>query len=269
MNRIMNIIFKSWRAPLEAVRHVSGRRLCLAVMGCILALARPGNLLAAQAARDLLREHRIADTDAERIINYFTHSEKLGLPSDFLRLRLREGLTKGVDQEQILKALEARLQALEQAQQLMARVRHTPPSGRRRHRRPDRDASMATVARALESGLPFETLESLFTPADAKASVMRLHPIVEAGEMMHLAGVPPEAIRHFMHDCRDRGLGRRETLRAADFWIDHHERGMPPETIRRQLWGETRSGDRNQRSEPKHRRQRDREHPSQRMRQGP
>ncbi len=240
--------------------------LCAITGFGLMAMLSP-NTHADEAARRMLRDHQIAGRDAERIIAYFNESEELGLPTEFLRLRLREGVTKQVDVEQIQAALAQRMQMLKQARKLSPRDAVTPDHHRRRRSRPD--TSVETLARALESGLPFDMLEAFYASTRDTALAMRLHPIVEAGEMMHLAGVDMESVRHFMHDCRDRRLGRMETLRAARFWIDKHDRNINGETIRRQLWGEIPSHDRDPRHDPKYHRQREREPPSRRARPAP
>ncbi len=241
----------------EANRNVpSVRRLFCAIAGLSLMVGHPSSASAAEAARNLLQEHHIQGPEAEQIITCFTRCEELGLPTDFLRLRLREGVTKQVGIDQIQTALAQRMQALKRASRLVACP--DEPSGRRRRRRHGHDDSIETLARALESGLPLDALETLFTSTRGNAKTTRLLPIVEAGEMLHLAGVKPESIQHFMHDCRERRLGRREILRAARYWIDKHERGIEPETIRRQLWGETPPRDTDSRHDPKRPRQRGR-----------
>ncbi len=195
---------------------------------------------AAQEARDLLREHGIKGSEAEAILTCFEQLEELGLPTEFLRLRLHEGIVKRVDPQQIKTALEQRMRLLIQAHELLHYQPRVDAARRRRHRPVTTETGVETLARALESGVPIALFEELYE-SQRGIHAKRLRQIVEAGEMMYLAGVETEAVRQFMLDCRERNMGRMEILRAARYWIDKHRREIDPETIRRQLWGELQS----------------------------
>ncbi len=191
---------------------------------------------AAQETRELLREHGITGTESEAILKCFDQLEELGLPSELLRLRLREGIVKGVNPQQIKIALEQRMQLLIQSHELLHHRSRADSARRRRQRPVITETDVETLTRALESGIPIALFEELYE-SQRGIHARRLRAVVEAGEMMHLAGVETESVRQFMLDCRERNLMRMETLRAARYWIDKHQREIEPETIRRQLWG--------------------------------
>ncbi len=214
-------------------------KILVATIGIGLLILPLPDTFATQAARDILREHGITGPAADAILSYFEQLEELGLPTELLRLRLREGIAKRVDPRQIEAALERRTRLLKQSHDLLS-ARSRVDSARRHRGRVSAETGVETLTRALESGVPIALFEELYQ-SQRGIHARRLRPIVEAGEMMHLAGIETESVRQFMLDCRDRNLARMETLRAARYWIDKHRREIDPETIRRQLWGKLES----------------------------
>jgi len=192
------------------------------------ALALPPTARATDAVSGLLREHQIGETDEEVILAVFHRAEKESLPLAQLHARLREGLIKRAEPEAIRAALERRVEYLLKAQDLL---RATSRPSRRR----PVPHGLEVLASALESGLPTETFAGLLLPVRGAVSY-RIEAMIEAGEMLHLAGVAPDAVRTFMRDARSRDLERSLTFRAARLWIQHHQEGVAGEDIRRRVW---------------------------------
>ncbi|MFN2351348.1 MAG: hypothetical protein ABR497_05330 [Kiritimatiellia bacterium] len=190
----------------------------------------------------------IPDTTAADIRACLEEADRQGLPPASLRLRLREGLVKRVPPGQLLEALQRHARALNQARQLQQKsieISETQQSME----------GLDLLARALESGLPPEALAEALADSQGRMS-QRIQAIIEAGEMLHLAGVDAEGVKAFIGDCREHDLPRMATMRAARFWIQAHRDGQTTPEIRQSLWKSTdrreRHHERGRRGGPRH-----------------
>ena len=210
--------------------HTSSRAVLAGVL--LLAWGHAAGSRGETAAREAMRARGLEGPAMESIAGRFADAARRGLPRSPLRARLEEGLAKRADPEAIAAAVDRRLDALVRADVLLA----GSDEGRRPHG-VDADAGLLVLVQALESGVPEEAFEGLFRPGRGGLSP-RMQAVVEAGELLHLAGVDGDAVTWFMRDSRDRNLRRMEAIRAARFWIRLHGEGVPGEEIRRRLWPE-------------------------------
>ncbi len=177
----------------------------------------------------LLAEYDIRGDYAERILHSFAECAQSGIPTESLYIRLREGLIKQAGPDLLADALERRYETLARAQTLLSSA-----TGRFR-RQPHSAEILEILANALESGVPAAAFEGLF-PSGRRARLHRLSAVIEAGEMLHLAGVEASDVRWFMHEARDRDSRRAEVLRAARAWIRLHREGYDNMDIRERIW---------------------------------
>jgi hypothetical protein len=88
---------------------------------------------------------------------------------------------------------------------------------------------------ALESGLPAEVLQNIFSrPGGLRYG--RMAHVVEAGEVLHLAGLRPSDVQQVMNDCLDRNLDGAATLRVVDVILSGRREGKSFESIYAALW---------------------------------
>ncbi len=224
------------RLPPARAWHRGFRRwvvcLCLCLAG---APPAPGGQVPT-AVRALLGEAQsLGGTEAEAVLQQAARASDAGVPGPLILARLREGLVKQATAEQLIEVLAASQQAHQDASALLRGDRQ----GRRRGRRqPEAERFHELLVRALESGVPREALEELFTGEAGPNGLgaQRLQAVVEAGEMLHLAGLDSEVVRRFMLACRDRQVRRMDALRAAHQAIVLHRQGLEADAMLRQVW---------------------------------
>ena len=186
--------------------------------------------------RELLHEAQsLSRTEAETLLQHAAQVSAAGVPSAVILGRLREGLVKQATAAQLIEALKASQKAHQDASTLLGSDRQGRRWGRRQ---PEAERFHEILVRALESGVPREAFEGLFAD-DARQrgfGAQRMQAVVEAGEMLHLAGMGSDVVRHFMQTCRDRQVRRMEALRIARQAIMLHRQGQEPAAIMRQVW---------------------------------
>jgi hypothetical protein len=176
-----------------------------------------------------LNANGIVGDAADRIVAAARRCEACGLPGDFLRARLREGLAKKAAPETLAAAVETRLKSLEESRNLLG------AAGYDDRREPSHRELLESVAHALESGMPPAAFGRVLSRGRGTAA-LRVQTVVESGESLHLAGLEDETVIGFMTDCLDRNLRRMEILRAARLIVQQHRGGVNSSEIRRALW---------------------------------
>ncbi len=219
--------------PTRALPHGFRRWIvCLCLAGPLLAL---GGQVTTEVRELLLDAPSLSSAETESILQHAVHASTAGVPRALILARLREGLVKQATSTQLIEALKASQKAQQDASALL----RGDPEGRRRGRRqPEADRFHEILVRALESGVPREAFEDLFAGEAGPHGLgaQRMQAIVEAGEMLHLAGMDSDIVRRFMLACRDRQVRRMEALRAARQTILLHRQGMGSDAILRQVW---------------------------------
>lgn len=175
------------------------------------------------------RQHGLTAADSRRILAPVYAAQAESLPPECILMKIEEGLAKKADPALIIQAAEERLEYLRQADQLMCSV----------HRGRGRGDSSHLVARIgiiLESGLPEETLQKIFSRRGGGFRYGRILHVIDAGETLQLAGLSPEQTQLFMTDCIERNLSHPETERAVDFILAERANGRDFESIYRKLW---------------------------------
>ena len=159
--------------------------------------------------RDELQAHAVPAPTAGKICACIEQAAHEGLPCKVLTTRVCEGLVKQASPEALQEAVEKRAHALRQAHEILSRAACTciRRSGERR-------GLCCLVAQALESGVPPAAFEGVFGRGKV-CGALNLGAVVEAGEMLHLAGFDAATVRAFMLDCRVRRSNRQETLKRA------------------------------------------------------
>lgn len=194
-----------------------------------------GGQVPAEVRELLHQEESLNRTETETILQHAAQAAAAGVPDAVVLGRLREGLVKRATAAELIEALKTSQLAHQEAMALLRGDRQ----GRHRGRRPpETDGLHAILVRALESGLPREAFEDLFAgeAGPRELGAQRMQAIVEAGEMLHLAGMDVSDVRRFMLMCRERQVRRMVALRAARQAILLHRQGMEPSAILRQVW---------------------------------
>lgn len=176
-----------------------------------------------------LAAHGVRGAAAERILRCFAECAPYGIPTEALFARLREGLVKQADPDLLADALERRRETLARAQTLL------PSATGRFRRQPHSVDLLEALANALESGVPPAAFDGLVPPG-RRVRQDRISAVIEAGEMLHLAGVETPDVRWFMHEARSRDSGRAELLRVARVWVQLRREGYESEEIRGRIW---------------------------------
>ncbi len=212
------------RALPRAFRHWA---VCLCLAG---ASSAPGGQVTTQV-REVLREaHALSSTETEAVLQQAAQASVAGVPGSLILARLREGLVKQATAKQLIGVLEASQQAHQDASALLRGDRQGLGRGRRQ---PEAERFHELLVRALESGVPRAAFEELFKGEAGPHGLgaQRMQAIVEAGEMLHLAGLDAEVVRRFMLACRDRQVRRMEALRAARQAIVLHGQGLEADAM--------------------------------------
>lgn len=194
--------------PIRKIRYAGAGLLLLAAAGGLMT-ARGGEPVL--EVRRELEAHAVPEAPAGRIAACVNQAEREGLPCEALACRVCEGLAKRVPPEALQAAVEARAARLREAHKLLGDA--GCPACPRRHGKGTR-CLCCLLAQALESGVPPQVFSELLAQPDA-ALLTRLPALVEAGEMLHLAGLGAPEIQAFLHEGRAGNWNRRETLDRA------------------------------------------------------
>jgi hypothetical protein len=170
-----------------------------------------------------------APAQGNEILEPARKAAREALPAGAVLSKLDEGAAKGVPADELRHAAEKRLEALRQARPLLAG--HGFPAGK------DQGGGLlVATALALESGMTAPALDAALARGRGTPPG-RMKAVVEAGEALHLDGLPPETVGMLMADCVDRQLRRPEVLRVVRFAREQHSRGLDGTAIRASLWG--------------------------------
>jgi hypothetical protein len=174
------------------------------------------------------RRHGMTAADAEPLFRpaCVAHAEQLS--ADFVFLKIEEGLAKQVDAARVAAVAENRLRYLRQAETLVPDGRQGHGSGGARH-------LIAYTCMALESGLPPEVLQAVFSRPGGMRYGRMVH-VIEAGETLYLAGLPPANIQQIMNDCLDRDLDGTAIARVIDVVLEGQRQGQSFDAIHAALW---------------------------------
>ncbi|MEN8254690.1 MAG: hypothetical protein ABFR33_04390 [Verrucomicrobiota bacterium] len=150
------------------------------------------------------------------------------LPVGTVFAKIEEGLAKKVAVDRVVAAAELRLDYLHRAARLVAVL------GRGEEHGGDRRL-VARTAMALESGLPEEVLQEIFSRHSGHRYGRLVH-VLEAGETLQLAGLDSKHTQQVMMDCLDRDLNRMEIRRVVDYVLAEKQKGRDFQAIRDDLW---------------------------------
>ncbi|WP_372806984.1 hypothetical protein [Pontiella sp.] len=156
---------------------------------------------------------------------FAAHDEKLS--ADCVLLRIEEGLAKHVGWAEVQQAADRRLQGMRQADRLIMAARS--------RRGGQHDHLMMHTCMAIESGLPIEVFEHLFSRPGGFRYGRMIH-VVEAGEALTLAGLADGQTLLLMNDFLDRDLAGFEIFRVVDLVRAGLRDGKDFETIHATLW---------------------------------
>lgn len=169
------------------------------------------------------------EADTETLMNVVRKAEAEQLPVECLCAKIEEGLAKQVPVARIAAATEARLGYLRQAEELLGRLKSEGARG-------DGPARLVeNLGMALESGLPVEVFETVFNQQE-KIRMGRIAPIVEAAEVLQLAGLSPEQIRKVLVDLSARNMNRHEVNRVVSELKQSIDKGLEFDAVYPLLW---------------------------------
>jgi hypothetical protein len=194
-------------SKIRKIRYAGAGLLLLAVAGGPVTARGDGPV---QQVRRELEAHAVPEAPAGRIAACVGQAEREGLPCEALACRVCEGLAKRVSPEALQAAVEARAARLREAHRLLGGA-GCPACPR--HGEGTRSLC-CLLAQALESGVPPQVFSEILAKPD-DASTVRLPALVEAGEMLHLAGLGAPEIQAFLREGRAGNWNRRETLDRA------------------------------------------------------
>ena len=192
---------------IRRIRYAGAGLLLLAATGGPVTARGDG---AVQHVRRELEAHAVPEAPAGRIAVCVGQAEREGLPCEALACRVCEGLAKRVSPEALQAAVEARAARLREAHRLLgdAGCPACPQHGEGTRCR------CCLLAQALESGVPPQVFSAILTKPDA-ALLARLPALIEAGEMLHLAGLGAPEIQAFLREGRAGNWNRCKTLDRA------------------------------------------------------
>ncbi len=147
---------------------------------------------------------------------------------DFVAIKVREGLAKGVDSAAVAEVAARRLARLHEAQALVDAWRGPTQRGA--------PGLVEALASGLEIGFGAETLARIVNHP-GRPPPGQIRAAIEAGEVLRLAGIEEELSEALMADFLDRDLRRPDMLRAAHRARRLHQQGVTPQELRRELWG--------------------------------
>ena len=181
---------------------------------------------------DACRKRGLSAQEADRLLTATYAAKTENLPADCIHARIGEGLAKQISVPQISEAAQARLDYLRQARELVSLLRKGSPEGGRGGGPPH---LVEHVGLALESGLPPEVIQAVFT-RKGPLRLGRLAHVVEIGEALHLAGFQPQQVQRIMTDLLDRNANRPEMVRVVGVLKAGLSDGKDFETLYASLW---------------------------------
>ena len=141
-------------------------------------------------------------------------------PADHLFLKVREGILKQAHPDNLKFIFAKRESAFEQAKTLLTKT--------------DRPL-LFTAAFALESGLDPSSLNEVLIAGKEKPS-SRVTAVIEAGEMLHHAGLEPGPLKLIMVDCLLKDLNSQQIKRVTERVKAKLHEGSDSQTIYNELW---------------------------------
>lgn len=174
------------------------------------------------------RRSGLSAEEADALLAPVCAARDEALPAESVFAKVEEGLAKKVAVDQVVAAAELRLDYLRRATRLVA------VQGRGEGHAVDQRLVVWT-AMALESGLPEEVLQEVFSRNGGRRYGRLVH-VLEAGETLQLAGLDPQNTQQIMNDCLDRNLNRMEILRAVDYVLSEQRNGRGFKAIHADLW---------------------------------
>lgn len=177
-------------------------------------------------------QRHFSTEQADRILNPVYTAMDEGLPVNCLYERIDEGLAKQVDVARIEAALNKRLDSLRTARSLLeelgdGRGGSGPTSGP--------PMLLENMALALESGLPAETIRSVFL-GQKRLRYGRMAHVIEAGESLHLAGFQADQVQEVMDDFVTRNLNRHEMMRVVGLLREGLAQGRSFDVLYASIW---------------------------------
>ena len=151
------------------------------------------------------------------------------LPLDALVSRFEEAVAKTVPSKKIHQSLAKRLESLRNAKRLLINV-GLEPSVQKPY-----DQLIVAIASASESGVHERAMESVLSDSAGDSSC-HIQMVIEAGELLKLAGIEDANIDTLMRDFHDRSLCCSEILRVVRLVAQRHRDGIAPEAILENLW---------------------------------
>jgi len=183
-------------------------------------------------------------TDGLLAAVYAAHQE--GLPVEVICVKIEEGLAKRIPVARIIEAANVRLECLREAAKLVASMHGKRGGmggswgGRMGRSGQGGDGPphlIANIGMALESGVPVEVFQTVFEHAGTGRKG-RIMPLVDAAEILHLAGLEPEQTQRMLNDILERNLNRCEVERVVEVVVQGLADGKDFELLHADLWVE-------------------------------
>jgi len=205
---------------------VQDRRQWQAILGRGIAAGLQGEEL--EAALLGLAAADVKPTEVQTILGPLFQDVQAGIYARHLLLKLQEAAFKRAPRETLHSIARARYDAFKGARKLLANTGHmasiqTEP------------ALMCATAFALESGQDPSLLQEALRAGKGKPPG-RVAAVIEAGEILHHAGLEPESLAPIMRGCLEKDLEKQEIKRLTQRIRRELQKGTDPKIIQHELW---------------------------------
>ena len=181
------------------------------------------------AVESACRARGLSDSDVEVLTAVLRSAEKENLPVGSLCAKLQEGLVKQVPVGLIVQAAEKRLGCLREANQFLENLKRQGARGRG-------PAHMVEdLGVVLEGGLPIAVFEAVFARQET-VRMGRIAPIIDAAEVLQLAGLRPDQVQQVLGELSEREMSRREVGQVVAELRQSVEKGLDFDAVFPLLW---------------------------------
>ena len=181
--------------------------------------------------------HNLTDEEIEKLVASIGPVLKEQLPSNCVCIKIEEGLAKNVEIDRIVGAVKTRTDFLLQAKQLLER-HNSKGKQAGGAKNSARNRLTEGIGMAMESGVSASVFESVLEHS-AQLRIGRILPIIEAAELLQLAGLSSEQIQQLLTNFVDRDLKPREVSNAVEQVLKELAKGKTFDEIFAALWPES------------------------------
>ncbi len=175
-----------------------------------------------------LATSNLSPDQARIILEPLFQDVQAGIHARHVLLKLQEGVLQSVHLDTLKVIVHKRHEAFKKARDLLIRTGYvasieTAPT------------LMDATAFALESGMAPSALYEILSAGKGK-SPCQIAAVIEAGEILHHAGLKPEPLKLILKDCLLKDLGSQQMRRVTRHVKEKLRKGIAPDVIRDELW---------------------------------